>query len=122
MERISSLSWKTAVLAALAGVGIGAQNAKGTVCICRTPAEAAKKFKPGNILVAHFTNNDFLPYMRDAAGVIVEEAGTNSHAAIVGLTLNKAVIVGATNALRTLTDGQSVSMDCEHGVVQAMVE
>ena len=106
----------------LAGVGIGAQNAKGTVCICRTPAEAAKKFKPGNILVAHFTNNDFLPYMRDAAGVIVEEAGTNSHAAIVGLTLNKAVIVGATNALRTLTDGQSVSMDCEHGVVQAMVE
>jgi len=28
----------------------------------------------------------------------------------------------ATNALRTLTDGQSVSMDCEHGVVQAMVE
>ena len=106
----------------LSGVGIGTMNAKGKVCICRTPAEAAKKFKPGNILVAHFTNNDFLPYMREAAGVIVEEAGTNSHAAIVGLTLGKAVIVGASNALRTLTDGQSISMDCEHGVVQAMVE
>ena len=106
----------------LSGVGIGTMNAKGNVCICRTPAEAAKKFKPGCILVAHFTNNDYLPYMRDAAGVIVEEAGTNSHAAIVGLTLGKAVIVGASNALRTLTDGQSVSMDCEHGVVQAMVE
>ena len=106
----------------LSGVGIGKQNAKGNVCICRTAAEAAKKFKAGDILVAPYTNNDFLPYMRSAAGIIVEEAGTNSHAAIVGLTLNKAVIVGASHAMRILTDGASILMDCEHGVVQSTVE
>ncbi len=33
--------------------------------------------------------------MREATGIITEEAGTNSHSAIVGLTLDKAVIVGA---------------------------
>ena len=82
----------------LAGVGIGQHNAKGEVCVCRNAAEAEKKFKPGQILVLPFTTNTMLPYMKEAAGIITEEAGTNSHSAIVGLTLDKAVIVGASNA------------------------
>ena len=106
----------------LAGVGIGNRNAKGEVCVCRSAAEAAKKFKPGQILVVPFTTNDELPFIREAAGVITEEAGTNSHSAIVGLTLNKAVIVGATNATRTLKDGMTISMDCTRGTVQLMAD
>ena len=106
----------------LAGVGIGNRNAKGEVCVCRNAAEAAKKFKQGQILVVPFTTNDFLPYIREAAGVITEEAGANSHSAIVGLTLNKAVIVGATNATRTLKDGMMISMDCTRGTVQKMAD
>ena len=106
----------------LAGVGIGNHNAKGVVCVCRNATEAAKKFKPGQILVVPFTTNDTLPFMREAAGIITEEAGTNSHSAIVGLTLDKAVIVGATNATRTLKDGMTISMDCARGVVQAMAK
>ena len=106
----------------LAGVGIGSHNAKGEVCVCRNATEAAKKFKPGQILVVPFTTNDTLPFMREAAGIITEEAGTNSHSAIVGLTLDKAVIVGATNATRTLKDGMTISMDCARGVVQAMAK
>ena len=105
-----------------AGVGIGNHNAKGEVCVCRNATEAAKKFKPGQILVVPFTTNDTLPFMREAAGIITEEAGTNSHSAIVGLTLDKAVIVGATNATRTLKDGMTISMDCARGVVQAMAK
>ena len=106
----------------LAGVGIGSHNAKGEVCVCRNATEAAKKFKPGQILVVPFTTNDSLPFMREAAGIITEEAGTNSHSAIVGLTLGKAVIVGATNATRTLKDGMVISMDCSRGIVQAMAK
>ena len=105
----------------LSGVGIGSQNAKGRLCICRTLKDAEKKFMAGDILCTPYTNNDFLPYMRQAAGVIVEEGGTNNHAAIVGLTLDKAVIVGAVNALRVLKDGEHISMDCEHGLIQAML-
>ena len=99
------------------------ENAGVASCIlCRSAAEAAKKFKPGQILVVPFTTNDTLPFMREATGIITEEAGTNSHSAIVGLTLGKAVIVGATNATRTLKDGMVISMDCARGVVQAMAK
>ena len=65
---------------------------------------------------------ELLPYIREAAGVITEESGTNSHAAIVALTLDKAVIVGALGATRTLRDGMNISIDCQHGVVQQMME
>ena len=106
----------------LTGVGIGGKNAKGTVCVCRTAAEVASKFKAGQILVTPHTTNDMLPYIRQAAGVITEEAGTNSHAAIVALTLGKAVIVGALGATRALHDGMNISLDCQHGVVQQMME
>ena len=50
----------------------------------------------------------------------MEESGLNSHAAIVGLALGLAVIVGATGAVRRLKDGTMVSVDCEHGTVQAL--
>lgn len=79
-----------------------------------------QEVQPGQILVVPFTTNDELPFIREAAGVITEEAGANSHSAIVGLTLNKAVIVGATNATRTLKDGMVISMDCIRGTVQLM--
>jgi pyruvate kinase len=104
----------------LSGVGIGDQTVTGKLCICRTIDEAKTKFKPGDILCAPFTNNDFLPYMREAAGIIVEEGGTNNHAAIVGLALEKAVIVGAFNAVRVLEDGTRISLDCERGLIQAL--
>ena len=107
----------------LTGIGINpGLNAKGEVCVCRNAEEAAKKFKAGQILVVPFTTNDILPYMRQAASIIAEEAGANSHSAIVGLTLGKPVIIGATHATRTLKDGMKISMDCARGVVQAMSE
>ncbi|MGN0984506.1 MAG: pyruvate kinase [Gemmiger sp.] len=106
----------------LVGVGIGNRTAKGEVCVCRNAAEAAQKFKPGMIMVVPFTTNAMLPYMREAAGVIAEEAGTSSHSAVVGLTLEKPVIVGATIATRTLKDGMNISMDCSRGLVRTMAE
>lgn len=104
----------------LTGVGVGRQNAKGFLCVCRTLEEVESKFKSGDVLVVPFTSNEMLPYMRQAAAVITEEAGLNSHAAIVGLTLGRAVIVGAMGATRILKDGMRVSVDCTRGVVQSM--
>ena len=104
----------------LTGVGIGKNNARGPLCICRSQEEIQEKFHPGDILVVPYTTNDMLEAMRLSAAVISEESGTNSHAATVGLTLDKAVIVGATGATRILQDGTLVSVDCRRGVVQLL--
>ena len=101
-------------------VGIGSGKASGPLCVCRTPEEVAAKARPGCVLVVPFTTNDMLPAMRACAAVISEESGSNSHAATVGLTLEKPVIVGANGATRILTDGMLVSVDCAHGTVQRL--
>ena len=104
----------------LNGVGIGTKNASGPLCVCRSQEDVAAKFHPGDVLAVPYTTNDLLPYLRQAAAVISEESGVNSHAATVGLTLDKAVIVGATGATQRLKDGIMVSVDCSRGVVQTL--
>ena len=104
----------------ISGAGVGDLNARGVLCVCKTLEELKTEFQPGMILVVPGTNNDMMPYLRQAAGVITEENGMGSHAAVVGLSLNKPVIVGAIGATRTLKDGMQVSMDCRNGSVQSL--
>ena len=100
--------------------GIGTKKATGRLCVCRTLDAVEEKFRPGDVLVVPYTTNDLLPWLRQAAAVISEESGVNSHAATVGLTLDKPVIVGATGATQRLQDGMMVSVDCARGVVQTL--
>ena len=104
--------------ALLTAVGVGEQTATGPLCVCRTLEEIHTKFKPGDVLVVPYTTNEMLDVFRDAAAVVSEESGMNSHAAIVGLTLSKPVIVGANGATRRLNDGQMVTVDCARGIIQ----
>lgn len=108
--------------ALVTGIGVGGENAKGRVCVCRNNDEVDTKFKKGDVLVVPYTNNRMLEAMREASAIVVQEAGLNSHAAIVGLALGKAVIVGAADAIRLMKDGTMVSVDCERGIVQNLPE
>lgn len=99
------------------GVGIGSQGATGRVCLARTLKEAAAKFRAGDILVSDSTDADFMPFMRQAAAIVVEEGGLTSHAAIVGLNLGLPVIVGAEGALEILTQGMIATVDPLRGLI-----
>ncbi len=107
------------------GVGVGRENAdltsaSGKACVCRTLAEIRAKFKPGMVLVVPSTTNEMLSYVRDAAALVVEEAGLNSHAAIAGKALLKPTIVGAAGACSHIRDGLDIAVDCAHGSVQRL--
>ena len=105
------------------GVGVGPENndvASGKACVCRTMDEVRAKFKPGMVLVVPSTSNEMLSYVRDAAALVVEEPGLNSHAAIAGKALLKPTIVGAIGATSHIRDGLMVAVDCAHGSVQRL--
>ncbi len=102
------------------GTGVGENNISGQVCVCLNTEDVKQKFKAGDILVVTSTNNDMLDEMRDAAAIITEEGGTANHAAIVGLTLNKPVIVGVAGAVKVLEDGQKIVVDAKRGVIRGM--
>ena len=105
------------------GVGVGPENndvASGKACVCRTLEEVKAKFRPGMVLVVPSTTNEMLGYVRDAAALVVEEPGLNSHAAIVGNSLLKPTIVGAAGACSHIRDGLDIAVDCAHGSVQRL--
>ena len=107
------------------GVGIGPEgsalaNATGKACVCHNLEELRAKFKPGMVLVVPSTSTEMLSYVRDAAAIVVEEPGLNSHAAIAGKALLKPTIVGAAGATSHIRDGLMVAVDCAHGNVQRL--
>ena len=96
------------------GVGVGPEkadmsNASGKACVCRTLEEVRAKFKPGMVLVVPSTNNELMDFVRDAAALVVEEPGLNSHA-----------VVGAAGATSHIRDGLVIAVDCAHGSVQRL--
>lgn len=101
----------------VSGQGITSQQVTARLCVCRDEQEAAAQFKDGDILVIPKTSNQLMPLLRNAAGIITEEGGTNSHAAIAGMAMDLPVIVGARDATKILKTGAVVKMEAEKGTV-----
>ena len=103
------------------GEGVTKGSVTAPLCVAKTEEEALKRFTAGEILVMPKTTKEVLPILRTAAGIITEEPGADSHAAIVGMALDIPVIVGAENATKILRSGTSVTVDADKGIVFAGV-
>ena len=103
--------------ALVSGIGVTKGSVCGNLCVCETEEQARVEFKPGDILVLPQTSNNILDLIRASAGVITEHGGLNSHTAIVGLALDKPVIVQAENATKLLRSGTTVTVDAARGIV-----
>lgn len=99
------------------GNSINNRNYCGHLCVCATEKEAEANFNAGDILVISKTTNNILPLLRTAGGIITEEDGMSSHAAIVAMALDKPVIIGAKNATKLLKTGTIVKIDGARGLV-----
>jgi pyruvate kinase len=101
----------------LQGSGIGQMAVSGKVVVAATGEEAVDKAFPGCILVAPATDKSFVPALRKAAALIMEQGGLTSDGAIAALHLNIPAVVGARNATKLLKNGDIVTVDGERGVV-----
>ena len=101
----------------LHGKGIGRGSAQAGVCVATSESDALRRFRDGDILVIDQTTNALLDLMKKASGIITSVGGTDSHAAIVGLTLDIPVIVGAENCTQVIRNGTCILMDAGKGIV-----
>lgn len=92
------------------GEGVGRHYAYGDVVLAKNAKEAIDTMKQGDILVTKATDKDMLPAMKLASGIITEEGGLTSHAAILGLDLGIPVIVGV-ESIDVFTDGEDITID-----------
>ncbi|WP_330593573.1 MULTISPECIES: pyruvate kinase [Lachnospiraceae] len=101
------------------GKGYTKKKVCGPICVAKDMEELKKNFVAGDIVVVPETTNEMLPELKSAKAVIAEQGGSNSHAAIVGLTLEIPVIVNAANATEILKNGAVVEVDAENGTVSS---
>ncbi len=101
----------------LKGAGIGQMAVSGKVVVALTGEEATGKAYPGCVLVAHATDKSFIPAMKKAGALIMEQGGLTSDGAIAALHMNIPAVVGAEDATCLLKDGEIVTVDGERGVV-----
>lgn len=101
------------------GRGVNNRKVTASLCVGKDETDIIDNFKEGDIVVLPETSNDIMDELRQASGIIVENEGHNSHAGIVGLSLDIPVILGAEYATDILKSGAVVTMDAEKGIVSS---
>ena len=101
----------------VSGQSVSGKSISGKVCVALSNNEAIKNFEDGDILVISETSNAIMSLLKKASAIIAEEPGTASHAAIVGMSLDIPVLVGAENATKILKNGTTVTIDINSGQV-----
>jgi pyruvate,water dikinase len=101
----------------LKGLGASPGVASGAVRLV-TKLDQLDKVGEGDIIVTEMTTPDMVPAMKRAAGIITDEGGMTSHAAIVSRELGVPAVVGTGAATTTLADDQLVTIDGDKGSIE----
>lgn len=101
------------------GTGVTKGAVTAPICVAQSERDALERFEAGQILVIEKTSNAIMSVLKTASGIIAEADGADSHAAIVGMTLDIPVIVGAKNAAQILRSGTAVTIDADKGIVSS---
>ncbi|MCY0874684.1 MAG: pyruvate kinase [Firmicutes bacterium] len=99
------------------GTGIGGGGVSGRAVIGTEVADLLARVQEGDILVTTMTDLELIPAFEKAAAVVTQDGGITSHAAIVGLSLHKPVVVGAEGIMQAIEDGQVITVDAARGYV-----
>ena len=90
--------------------------ATGAAVIVKHPSDG-QKVKPGDILVAPFTDVGWTPLFLVAGAVVTELGGPLSHSCVVAREYGVPAVVNVAEATTILKDGDTVTVDGDNGVV-----
>ena len=108
--------------APLRGVGIGTETVVGPACVASDPAEALARFEPGAILVTRGTCPAWNSLLALAGGIVTEEGGPLSHAAVIARELGLPALIGTGEAMNLIADGDRLQLDPGAGIVRLLAE
>jgi pyruvate, water dikinase len=98
------------------GVPSSPGRARGPARLVRS-VDDFSRVRRGDILVCRTTDPAWTPLFRLAAAVVTETGGVLSHAAIVAREFGIPAVVGADEAMTSLTDGVPVTVDGTLGTI-----
>ncbi|MEM9609830.1 MAG: PEP-utilizing enzyme [Actinomycetota bacterium] len=103
---------------ALHGLGLGEEPVIGRARVAHRPEDVLATFEPGDVLVAAWTAPTYNTVLAAAGGIVVQEGGLLCHAAVMARELDLPAVIGATDAMSAISDGDIVEVDPVRGVVR----
>jgi phosphoenolpyruvate synthase/pyruvate phosphate dikinase len=93
----------------------------GQVVVVRSLDDYAK-IKNGDIIVAPMIKPAIIPFLTDIKGIVTDDSGMHSHAAIIAKKLQIPCIVGTKNATELFKDRETVFLDAIKGLTSKQVQ
>ena len=103
----------------LRGTPVSWGSVRGRVRVLLDPADGAH-LKPGEILVAPFTDPGWTPLFLTAGGLVMEVGGIISHGAVVAREYGIPAVVSVRDATRILRDGELIEVNGATGEVRRL--
>jgi pyruvate,water dikinase len=101
------------------GLGVSAGVATGRARVI-VRSDANERVRPGEILVAPFTDPGWTPYFVAAAGIVMDLGGMLSHGSIVAREYGIPAVVNVGPATQIIRTGQWLEVDADRGVVTVL--
>ncbi len=105
---------------ALIGSPVSAGVVEGVARVILDPA--AETLRPGEILIAPFTDPGWTPLFVNAAGLVTEVGGLMTHGAVVAREYGIPAIVGVIEATKKIKTGQRIRVHGNAGYVEFLDE
>ncbi|MFS0517184.1 putative PEP-binding protein [Nostoc sp. UIC 10607] len=99
------------------GLGAAGGRVVATALVITNPQHKPEQLPKGVILVIPTIAPDWLPLLQQLAGIITEQGGLTSHAAILARELGIAAVVNATSATSLIQTGERLLLDGDRGEV-----
>lgn len=103
---------------ALVGSPVSAGVVEGVAKVVLDPA--IETLRPGEVLVAPFTDPGWTPLFVSAAGLVTEVGGLMTHGSVVARELSIPAVVGVVDATKRIKTGQRVRVDGNTGYVELL--
>ena len=106
------------------GKGVGGGKVRGKVQIISNNdydiSNKVRSFKKGRILVTEMTRPQIITICNKAKGIITNEGGVLSHAAIISREFHIPCVMGTKIATKILKNGDEVEVDADNGIVKVI--
>lgn len=99
------------------GLGASGGRVVATALVIHHSQQKPEQLPKGVILVVPTITPDWLPLLHQVAGIITEQGGLTSHAAILARELRITAVVNATSATTLIQTGERLLLDGDRGEV-----
>ncbi|MEH2240234.1 putative PEP-binding protein [Nostoc sp.] len=99
------------------GLGAAGGRVVANALVITNPQQKPEQLPKGVILVVPAIAPDWLPLLQQVGGIITEQGGLTSHAAILARELGIAAVVNATSATSLIQTGERLLLDGDRGEV-----